>query len=176
MPICAAAVGALATFYQEPETDKNVDEAIVRLIAKLPTIAAYAYKHSLGQPLMYPRNDLDYSANFMRMMFGTPCAEYMEDPVIAQAIDQLLILHADHEQNCSTSTVRLVGSSLPPLFASISAGIGALWGPLHGGANPEGDRDARRDDRERRRSAAVHRACPEPARRVPAHGVRPPRV
>ncbi|HEX9794035.1 MAG TPA: citrate synthase [Planctomycetota bacterium] len=135
MPICAAAVGALATFYQEPENEESVDEAIVRLIAKTPTIAAYAYKHSLGHPFLYPRNDLDYCSNFLRMMFGTPCEDYCEDPVLARVLDQLLILHADHEQNCSTSTVRLVGSSQPPLFACISAGISALWGQLHGGAN-----------------------------------------
>jgi citrate synthase len=111
MPVCAAAVGALATFYQEPESDQRVKESIVRLIAKMPTIAAYSYKHSIGQPFIYPRNDLDYASNFLRMMFGTPCEEYAADPVVAKAIDLLLILHADHEQNCSTSTVRLVGSS-----------------------------------------------------------------
>ncbi len=135
MPVCAAAVGALATFYQEPENDQRVQESIVRLIAKMPTIAAYSYKHSLGQPFIYPRNDLDYASNFLRMMFATPCEEYAADPIVAKAIDLLLILHADHEQNCSTSTVRLVGSSLANMFASISAGISALWGPLHGGAN-----------------------------------------
>ena len=135
MPVCAAAVGALATFYQEPESEQSIQESIVRLIAKMPTIAAYSYKHSLGQPFLYPRNDLPYTANFLRMMFGTPCEEYAADPVVAKAIDLLLVLHADHEQNCSTSTVRLVGSSLANLFASISAGISALWGPLHGGAN-----------------------------------------
>jgi citrate synthase len=135
MPVCAAAVGALATFYQFPENERNLQDAIIRLIAKMPTIAAYSYKHSIGQPFIYPRNGLDYSTNFMRMMFGTPCEEIDVDPVLAKAVDQLLILHADHEQNCSTSTVRLVGSSLANLFASISAGISALWGPLHGGAN-----------------------------------------
>jgi citrate synthase len=135
MPVCAAAVGALATFYQEPESEQLVQESIIRLIAKMPTIAAYSFKHSLGQPFVYPRNDLDYPSNFLRMMFAIPCESYEVDPVVARAIDLLLILHADHEQNCSTSTVRLVGSSLPNLFASISAGISALWGPLHGGAN-----------------------------------------
>ncbi len=135
MPVCAAAVGALATFYQEPETDTRIRETIVRLLAKMPTIAAYSYKHSIGQPFIYPRNDLDYVSNFLHMMFATPCEEYVVDPVVARALDLLLILHADHEQNCSTSTVRLVGSSRANLFASISAGIGALWGPLHGGAN-----------------------------------------
>jgi len=135
MPVCAAAIGALATFYQEPETDESIQDAILRLIAKMPTIAAYSYKHSIGQPFMYPRNDLDYTSNFLHMMFGTPCEEYAVDPVVARAIDLLLILHADHEQNCSTSTVRLVGSSRANLFAGIAAGISALWGPLHGGAN-----------------------------------------
>jgi citrate synthase len=135
MPVCAAAVGALATFYQEPESEQRIQESIIRLIAKMPTIAAYSYKHSIGQPFIYPRNDLDYASNFLRMMFATPCEEYAPDPVVAKAIDLLLILHADHEQNCSTSTVRLVGSSLANMFASISAGISALWGPLHGGAN-----------------------------------------
>jgi citrate synthase len=135
MPVCAAAVGTLATFYNEPEDDSDIHDAIVRLIAKMPTIAACSYKHSIGQPFMYPRNELDYASNFLHMMFATPCAESAPDPVVARALDLLLILHADHEQNCSTSTVRLVGSSQAPLHASISAGIGALWGALHGGAN-----------------------------------------
>jgi citrate synthase len=135
MPVCAATVGALATYYQEQENERALSIAIVRLIAKMPTIAAWSYKHSIGQPFMYPRNHLDYASNFLHMMFATPCEEYMVDPVVAKAIDLLLILHADHEQNCSTSTVRLVGSSQANLFAGISAGIGALWGPLHGGAN-----------------------------------------
>ena len=135
MPVCAATVGALATFYQQPETETTLHDGIVRLIGKMPTIAAYSYKHSIGQPFIYPNNRLDYSSNFLRMMFSTPCEEYQVDPVLAGALDLLLILHADHEQNCSTSTVRLVGSSRADLFASISAGIGALLGPLHGGAN-----------------------------------------
>jgi len=138
MPVCAATVAALATFYQEPDHDaKRVHETVVRLIAKMPTIAAYSYKHSIGQPFIYPRNNLDYSSNFLNMMFATPCDEYEVDALLAKALDLLLILHADHEQNCSTSTVRMVGSSQANLFASISAGIGALWGPLHGGANQQ---------------------------------------
>jgi citrate synthase len=137
MPVCAAAVGALATFYQDPENDQQIHDTIIRLIAKMPTIAAYSYKHSIGQPAVYPLNRLEYSANFLRMMFSTPCEPYEVDPVLARAIDLLLILHADHEQNCSTSTVRMVGSSRANLFASISAGISALWGPLHGGANQQ---------------------------------------
>jgi citrate synthase len=137
MPVCAAAVGALATFYQGPETDQHIQDAVVRLIAKMPTIAAYSYKHSLGQPFIYPRNDLLYPTNFLHMMYATPCESYEVDPVIARALDVILILHADHEQNCSTSTVRLVGSSHANIFACMSAGISALWGPLHGGANQE---------------------------------------
>ena len=137
MPVCAAAVGALATFYQGPETDQHVQDAVVRLIAKMPTIAAYSYKHSLGQPFIYPKNDLDYPSNFLNMMYATPCETYEVDPVIAKALDAILILHADHEQNCSTSTVRMVGSSHANIFACMSAGISALWGPLHGGANQE---------------------------------------
>jgi citrate synthase len=137
MPVCAASIAALTTFYQAPETNDNRDESMVRLIAKMPTIAAYAYKHSIGQPFMYPQNKLDYASNFLRMMFGTPCEEYEVDPVLARTLDMLLILHADHEQNCSTSTVRMVGSSRANLYASVSAGISALWGPLHGGANQE---------------------------------------
>src|SRR5262245_15370460 len=137
MPVCAAAVGALATFYQQPETDQNVQVSITRLIAKMPTIASYSFKHSIGQPFMYPKNALDYCSNFLHMMFATPCEEYAVNPVLAKAVDLLLILHADHEQNCSTSTVRVVGSSKASLFAAIAAGISALWGPLHGGANQE---------------------------------------
>ena len=135
MPVCAAAVGAMATFYQQPESEEHTWQTMIRLLAKIPTIAAYSYKHSIGQPFIFPRNDLDYTTNFLHMMYGTPCEPYAVDPVVAKAVDLLLILHADHEQNCSTSTVRLVGSSQANLFASIAAGISALWGPLHGGAN-----------------------------------------
>ncbi len=137
MAVCAAAVGALSTFYQKSgqnTPEQNWIDAI-RLLAKMPTIAAYSFKHSIGQPFMYPRNDLSYAANILHMMFGTPCEKYEPNPVVAKALDLLLILHADHEQNCSTSTVRTVGSSGANLFASVSAGISALWGPLHGGAN-----------------------------------------
>jgi citrate synthase len=135
MPVCAAAVGALSTFYSNDDSDAEIQRKIVRLIAKMPTIAACSYKHSIGQPIIQPANSLDYSSNFLRMMFATPCEDYEVDPVVARALDLLLILHADHEQNCSTSTVRMVGSSLSSLFASIASGISALWGPLHGGAN-----------------------------------------
>jgi citrate synthase len=137
MPVCAAAVGALATFYQEPETEQNILDTATRLMAKMPTIAAYSYKYSRRQPFIYPDNRLDYCSNFLHMMFATPCEAYEVDPVLARALDLLLILHADHEQNCSTSTVRVVGSSRANLYASIASGIGALWGSLHGGANQE---------------------------------------
>ncbi|MCP4005152.1 MAG: citrate synthase [bacterium] len=138
MAVSSAVVAALSTFYPEyldPESPDQIQESIKRLIAKFPTIAAYAHKHSIGHPVLYPDNNLTYVENFLRMMFGTPCEEYAHNPVVARAIDTLLILHADHEQNCSTSTVRLVGSSHVNLFAAISAGINALWGPRHGGAN-----------------------------------------
>ncbi|MDP7035787.1 MAG: citrate synthase [Planctomycetota bacterium] len=138
MAVCAAVVGALATYYPEdlePGDSGQVRMSVHRLLAKFPTIAAYSYKYSIGQPFMYPVNRLDYASNFLHMMFATPCEEYEIPQEVSQALDLLLILHADHEQNCSTSTVRMVGSSLSNLFASISAGIGALWGSLHGGAN-----------------------------------------
>ncbi len=139
MAVCSAIVGSLATFYQEHQQnvrdEREIEITIHRLIAKLPTIAAYSYKKSIGQPLPYPKNSLSYTENFLNMMFSTPCEEYEVDPVAARALDVLLMLHADHEQNCSTSTVRIVGSSLCNLYASVSAGIYALWGSLHGGAN-----------------------------------------
>ena len=138
MAACSAAVGALATFYPDsldPRDPRQVDISTHRLMAKLPTLAAYAYKHSVGQPFLYPLNSLDYVGNFLRMMFGNPCEEFEVDPVVEKALDLLFILHADHEQNCSTSTARLVGSSMVNLFGTISASINALWGPLHGGAN-----------------------------------------
>ncbi len=138
MAACSAAVGALSTFYPDsldPRDDRQVEVSVHRLIAKTPTLASYAYKHSIGQPFMYPLNNLSYVGNFMHMMFANPCEEYEPDPVVEKALDLLLILHADHEQNCSTSCVRLVGSSMVNLFGAIAAGINALWGPSHGGAN-----------------------------------------
>ena len=138
MAILGSVVGALSTFYQDSldvRDPRQVEVSVHRLLAKLPTIAAYSHKKSIGQPLIYPRNDLSYCENFLQMMFAVPCEEYHCDPDFADALDMLLIVHADHEQNCSTSTVRMVGSSDANLFASISAGISALWGPLHGGAN-----------------------------------------
>jgi citrate synthase len=138
MAILSSVVGALSTFYLDslnPHDSGQVDESIIRLLAKLPTIAAFAYKKSVGQPFVYPRNDLTYGENFLRMMFAVPTEEYEIDSDFVEALQLLLIVHADHEQNCSTSTVRMVGSSNANLFASIAAGINALWGPLHGGAN-----------------------------------------
>ena len=138
MAVCSAVVGSLSTFYQNElnvRSERQVEIAIHRLMAKLPTIAAYSYKKSIGQPFQYPDNTLSYSANFLKMMFTLPCEPYEVDEDAAKVLDVLLILHADHEQNCSTSTVRLVGSSMCNLFASVSSAIYALWGPLHGGAN-----------------------------------------
>ena len=138
MAVLSAAVSALSTFYQDsldPFDPEQVDISSIRLISKLPTIAAYAYKTSIGQPLLYPDNSLSYVENFLRMSFGVPTTPYEVDPVAAEVLDMLFILHADHEQNCSTSTVRLVGSSHANLFSSVSAAVNALWGPLHGGAN-----------------------------------------
>jgi len=138
MPVLSSAVSALSTFYQDaldPFDAEQVDLSTVRLLAKLPTIAAYAYKKSVGQPFLYPDNSLSLTENFLRMTFGLPAEPYEVDSDLVKALDMLLILHADHEQNCSTSTVRMVGSSNANLFASVSAGINALFGPLHGGAN-----------------------------------------
>lgn len=138
MAILSSVVGALSTFYQDsldPRDAQQVEISVYRLIAKLPTIAAYAYKKSIGQPFIYPQNDLNYCENYLRMMFAVPSEPYEVDPDFVDALNLLMIVHADHEQNCSTSTVRMVGSSDANLFASISAGICALWGPLHGGAN-----------------------------------------
>ncbi|MCT7657555.1 citrate synthase [Mycobacterium deserti] len=138
MPVVSSAVNALSAYYQDsldPFDDEQVELSTIRLLAKLPTIAAYAYKKSVGQPFLYPDNSLSLVENFLRMTFGFPAEPYEVDPEVVRALDLLLILHADHEQNCSTSTVRLVGSSQANLFTSISGGINALWGPLHGGAN-----------------------------------------
>ncbi|TWS22940.1 citrate synthase [Tsukamurella sputi] len=138
MPVVSSAVNALSAYYPD-SLDHNdpaqVELSTIRLLAKFPTICAYAYKKSVGQPMLYPDNSLSLVENFLRMTFGFPAEPYEVDPEIVKALDMLLILHADHEQNCSTSTVRLVGSSNANLFTSISGGINALWGPLHGGAN-----------------------------------------
>ncbi|MGH3167423.1 MAG: citrate synthase, partial [Trebonia sp.] len=138
MAVLSSAVSALSSFYPEdldPHDDEEVDISVIRLLAKLPTLAASFYKRSIGQPYLYPDNSKSMVENFLRMTFGVPAERYHVDPVIAKALDTLFILHADHEQNCSTSTVRVVGSSEANVFASISAGVHALSGPLHGGAN-----------------------------------------
>jgi citrate synthase len=139
MGVLASMVCSLSTFYPESLDPNRGEEAknltIHRLLAKLPTLAAWSYKNAMRHPFMYPKNELDYCSNFLHMMFAMPTEEYEADPVVASALNKLLILHADHEQNCSTSTVRIVGSSHSNLYSSISAGITALWGPLHGGAN-----------------------------------------
>ncbi|MCG6142989.1 citrate synthase [Leptospira bandrabouensis] len=140
MAIMSCMMGCLSTYYQDsydPMNEEHREISIIRLLAKFPTIAAYAYKKSIGQPIIHPLNELDYASNFMNMMFAVPAEDYHIDPEIVSALNLLLILHADHEQNCSTSTVRLVGSSLANLYGAISAGILALWGPRHGGANQE---------------------------------------
>jgi len=140
MAILSSMITSLSSFYPyalNAKSDEYRDITIVRLISKLATIAAFSYKKSIGHPFVYPRNNLDYCSNFLQMMFAVPAEDYVVDPVAVKALNLLLILHADHEQNCSTSTVRIVGSAQTNLFASISAGICALWGPLHGGANQE---------------------------------------
>jgi citrate synthase len=138
MSVLTGLVGAMAAFYHDEidYTDEMARQiAQIRLIAKMPTLVAMAYKYSIGQPFVYPDNSLSYTANFMRMMFATPCEEYKVNPVLVRALDRIFTLHADHEQNASTSTVRLCGSSGTNPFAAISAGIACLWGPAHGGAN-----------------------------------------
>lgn len=138
MAIVCGVVGAMSAFYHD---STDIDDpwqrevATIRLIAKLPTICAWAYKFSIGQPFIYPRNDLDYASNFLHMCFAVPCEEYVVDPILARAMDRIMTLHADHEQNASTSTVRLAGSSQANPFACIAAGVASLWGPAHGGAN-----------------------------------------
>jgi citrate synthase len=140
MGVLSSLVSAMSAFYPE-NADQDPEEVtqlhIIRLLSKLPTIATWSYKKSQGHPVNYPKNDLDYCSNFLNMMFSLPVANYEVDPVVSAALNKLLILHADHEQNCSTSTVRLVGSSHANIYSSISSGISALWGPLHGGANQE---------------------------------------
>ncbi len=139
MGVLCSLVSSLTAFYPKSlDPNRSLEEingTIIRTIAKLPTLAAWSYKNRVRQPIIYPRNDLDYSSNFLHMMFALPTINYEVNPIVANALDKLLILHADHEQNCSASTVRIVGSSHASLYASISAGINALWGPLHGGAN-----------------------------------------
>jgi citrate synthase len=139
MGMLSSMIASLSTFYPESQNSNrsvtDIEKTIHRLIAKLPTLAAKAYKHNKGLPIMYPRNDLSYCGNFLQMMFGLPTEDYKVNNVVERALNKLLLLHADHEQNCSTATVRVVGSSQANLYSSVSAGIAALWGPLHGGAN-----------------------------------------
>lgn len=138
MAVMCGVVGALSAFYHDSldiTNERHREVAAYRLISKMPTLASMAYKYSIGQPFIYPRNDLDYAGNFLHMMFATPCEDYQVNPVLARAMDRIFLLHADHEQNASTSTVRLAGSSGANPFACIAAGIAALWGPAHGGAN-----------------------------------------
>ncbi len=139
MGVLSSLICSLSAFYPDSlnpnSTPEEVNLSMIRLLAKMPTFAAWSYKNKMGHPVNYPDNSLDYCSNFLKMMFALPAERYEVDPVVAKALDSLLILHADHEQNCSTSTVRIVGSSQGPIYASISAGINALWGPLHGGAN-----------------------------------------
>tara|TARA_B100001113_G_scaffold66776_1_gene51411 strand:- start:1727 stop:3013 length:1287 start_codon:yes stop_codon:yes gene_type:complete len=139
MGVLSSLVSSLTAFYPKSlDPNRSIEEingTIIRLIAKLPTLAAWSYKNRMRQPVMYPKNNLDYTSNFLHMMFGLPTSDSDVNPIVAKALDKLLILHADHEQNCSASTVRIVGSSHASLYASVSAGIAALWGPLHGGAN-----------------------------------------
>ncbi|MGB0734079.1 MAG: citrate synthase, partial [Pontibacterium sp.] len=138
MAIMVAVVGALSAFYHDSldiDDARHREVCAYRLVAKMPTIAAMCYKYSIGQPFQYPRNSLSYAENFLHMMFGNPCEEYVPSPVLAKAMDKIFLLHADHEQNASTSTVRLAGSSGANPFACIASGIAALWGPAHGGAN-----------------------------------------
>jgi len=137
MAILSAMMASLSTYYPETITDENRDLNMIRILSKAKTIAAFSYKKSIGQPFIYPRNELSYTENFLHMMFAVPAEPYKVSPAVSRALNLLLILHADHEQNCSTSTVRMVGSSGANLFATISAGICALWGPLHGGANQQ---------------------------------------
>jgi len=181
MATLASVTNALATFSTSRSEDpheprEHVQLSIIRLLAKLPTIAAYSYKKSIGQPFLYPDNDLDLIENFLYMMFGLPTTKYEVSSTVVHALKQLLILHADHEQNCSTSTVRLVASADANIYASVAAGVDALWGPLHGGANEaaihmlEGIRDSGGDV-----NTAVARAK-DPQGRLPPLGLRPPRV
>lgn len=139
MGMLSSMISSLSTFYPESQEQNrsfsDIDRTIHRIIAKLPTLAAQAYKHNKGLPTMYPKNELSYEGNFLHMMFGVPTEKYEVNPIVEKALNKLLILHADHEQNCSTATVRVVGSSQANLYSAISAGIAALWGPLHGGAN-----------------------------------------
>jgi citrate synthase len=176
MSVLVGTVGALAFYHDSLDINdaKHREVSAIRLIAKMPTLVAMAYKYSIGQPFMYPRNDLSYSANFMRMMFGNPCEEYKVNDVLVRALDRILILHADHEQNASTSTVRLAGSSGANPFACIAAGIACLWGPAHGGANEAALNMLKEIGR--REHSCLHRSGEGQELRREADGLRSPRV
>ena len=179
MSVLSSAVSALSTYYEDsldPHNPEMVEISTIRLLAKLPVIAAYAHKKALGQAFLYPDNSLNFIENFLKLNFGNLAELYEVDPVLVKALDRLLILHEDHEQNASTSTVRLVGSTEANIFASISAGINALYGPLHGGANEAVLKMLGADPRLGRERAAVRRAGEEQGRRRQAHGLRPPRL
>ena len=165
MGMLLASVGALSTFYPEANQIKNAQlryEQIIRLIAKMPTLAAFSYRHNRGMPYVYPDNDLSYAGNFLGMLFKIAELKYKPDPRIESALDVLFILHADHEQNCSTSAVRSVGSSQVDPYSALAAGVGALYGPLHGGANEQVLRMLHRD-RARREHPRLHRGREETA-------------
>ncbi len=178
MAIMCGVVGALSAFYHDSTDITDPKQRMIashRLIAKMPTIAAMAYKYSIGQPFMYPQNSLTYTGNFLRMTFGVPAEPYEVNPIVERAMRRIFILHADHEQNASTSTVRLAGSSGANPFACIAAGIACLWGPAHGGANEAALEHAPRD-RPAGADPRVHRPRQGQGRSVPADGLRPPRL
>ena len=176
MAVMTGCVGALSAFYHDSTDISDPHQRMVaslRMIAKMPTIAAMAYKYSIGQPFVYPKNDLDYATNFLRMCFAVPCEEYKPNPVLARAMDRIFILHADHEQNASTSTVRLAGSSGANPFACIAAGCACLWGPAHGGAN-EAALNMLAEIGTRRAHPGIHQARQGQERQLPPDGLRPP--
>ena len=178
MAVMVGSVGALSAFYHDSTDISDPHQrmiASIRMIAKMPTLAAMAYKYSIGQPFVYPKNDLDYATNFLRMCFAVPCEEYKPNPVLARAMDRIFILHADHEQNASTSTVRLAGSSGANPFACIAAGIACLWGPAHGGAN-EAALKMLGEIGTRRPHPGIHQARQGQERQLPPDGLRPSRL
>ena len=178
MAVMCGVVGALSAFYHDSTDISDPHQRMVasmRLIAKMPTIAAMAYKYHIGQPFIYPKNDLNFAANFLHMCFAVPCEEYKVNPVLARAMERIFILHADHEQNASTSTVRLAGSSGANPFACIAAGIACLWGPAHGGAN-EAALNMLGEIGHVDRIPGVHRPRQGQERPVPPDGLRPPRL
>ena len=178
MAIMCGVVGALSAFYHDSTDITDPEQRMIashRLIAKMPTIAAMAYKYSLGQPFMYPQNSLTYTGNFLRMTFGVPAEPYEVNPIVEHAMRRIFILHADHEQNASTSTVRLAGSSGANPFACIAAGIACLWGPAHGGAN-EAALNMLREIGDREADPRIYRPRQGQGRPVPADGLRPPRL